>query len=1003
MLSRCCRLFFLAAAGVLVLPLPAQQPGHIGGLVRDSSLSVVPGAAVTLVHEDTGFRRTTRSGLDGAYSLASLQPGIYKVFVRKEGFRTLVRFGVKLDVAQYARLDFTLSLGSVQERIIVESSPLVPNSENASVGTVIGREWIERIPLNGRGLVSLLEMIPGTVVTPASRGEAGQFSANGQRPNANYFTVDGVGVNTAILGGGQPTHPAGGSLPAMSAFGSFHGMVSPEALDEFRVQTSTSVPEYGRLPGAHLSLSTRSGTNRLHGSLYAYGRHQALDANDWFANRAGQSRAPLRLRDTGGTLGGPLRRDRTFFFLSFEDLALRQPAAWRVAVPSLSTRAGAPPWFEPLLAAFPEPNGPPLGTLVDEWIGRSSRPAQLRSFSARADHALTSRVTLFGRIEKAPSWAEFGGPQVNRFALDSRGATVGVNANLGSVTQDFRASVSSAGAQSRWWQDARGPEPNCELADVAGYFGHNRADCATFLRFAVSHLGQIASGSEADSFQDQWNALYAVSFHRRSHHVRMGGDFRRIYAARPRPVGSFALMADSLTDLLSRRNYWTLSTRPSVTDMRMHEVSFFVQDTWRVHPRLTLSYGLRWEIASEPVVTSTVAAPPGAPTPFYPSVRLPSWPARYVNIAPRFGLARQIGTEGRTVLRAGTGIYYDSSLVVANDLLNGGPMLLWQFANPLPEVSGSMRSILSYGFDPALRLPRVWQWNVSLEHALTGSDVVSAGYIGAAGRGLLRREIDGTGGFGLVSTSMATNHAASDYHAFQAQWRRRLQRSMRAAVSYTWAHSIDTSSTDSLLHWTGSGSAAHTDRGSSDFDIRHALNASFTLDLRALRGWSLDGIFRARTGFPVTVMNTENTMGLTFANVFRPDLIPGVPVWLSDRHAPGGRRLNPDAFAPRPGFEQGSLGRNAIAGFGMAQMDAALHREFSLRDRGRLQLRLEAFNLFNRANLADPVRFLASPFFGESPSMLNLMLGTGTAGTGLAPMMQIGGARSFQVVVRFRF
>ncbi len=297
----------------------------------------------------------------------------------------------------------------------------------------------------------------------------------------------------------------------------------------------------------------------------------------------------------------------------------------------------------------------------------------------------------------------------------------------------------------------------------------------------------------------------------------------------------------------------------------------------------------------------------------------------------------------------------------------------------------------------------MWQWNVSLEHALTGSDVVSAGYIGAAGRGLLRREIDGTGGFGLVSTSMATNHAASDYHAFQAQWRRRLQRSMRAAVSYTWAHSIDTSSTDSLLHWTGSGSAAHTDRGSSDFDIRHALNASFTLDLRALRGWSLDGIFRARTGFPVTVMNTENTMGLTFANVFRPDLIPGVPVWLSDRHAPGGRRLNPDAFAPRPGFEQGSLGRNAIAGFGMAQMDAALHREFSLRDRGRLQLRLEAFNLFNRANLADPVRFLASPFFGESPSMLNLMLGTGTAGTGLAPMMQIGGARSFQVVVRFRF
>jgi hypothetical protein len=144
-------------------------------------------------------------------------------------------------------------------------------------------------------------------------------------------------------------------------------------------------------------------------------------------------------------------------------------------------------------------------------------------------------------------------------------------------------------------------------------------------------------------------------------------------------------------------------------------------------------------------------------------------------------------------------------------------------------------------------------------------------------------------------------------------------------------------------------------------------------------------------------------MGLPFANVFRPNLVPGVAVWAGDPFAPGGRRLNRKAFRPPGGFEQGTLGRNAIRGFGMAQVDLSLRREFPLKDRAILQARIEAFNLFNQANLADPVRYLASPLFGESPSMLNTMLGTGTPGSGLAPMMQIGGPRSIQVALRLRF
>jgi hypothetical protein len=165
----------------------------------------------------------------------------------------------------------------------------------------------------------------------------------------------------------------------------------------------------------------------------------------------------------------------------------------------------------------------------------------------------------------------------------------------------------------------------------------------------------------------------------------------------------------------------------------------------------------------------------------------------------------------------------------------------------------------------------------------------------------------------------------------------------------------------------------------------------------------VDGIIHARTGFPITVLDSDYSQGLSFANVFRPDVVPGQPVWLTDPSAPGGRLLNSAAFRPAPNLIQGDLGRNSITGFGMWQADLALRRDFPLADRRSLQFRVEAFNALNHANYADPVPFLSSPLFGQSPSMLNMMLGTGSPGSGLTPFFQSGGARSVQVTLRFRF
>jgi hypothetical protein len=286
---------------------------------------------------------------------------------------------------------------------------------------------------------------------------------------------------------------------------------------------------------------------------------------------------------------------------------------------------------------------------------------------------------------------------------------------------------------------------------------------------------------------------------------------------------------------------------------------------------------------------------------------------------------------------------------------------------------------------------------------LAGTDVATISYVGSAGHNLLRREAYLQPDALLSETILATNHGSSDYHALQAQYRRRLARGLRGIATYTWSHSIDNGSWDSSLMLVYPGTAA-PDRGSSNFDVRHSATLAMAYELpQLLRGWSVDGILRARTGFPIDILSVENTFGLAFDNAVRPNLAPGAPVWLNDSAEPGGRRLNRNAFSlPNSGM-QGSLGRNAIAGFGMYQIDLALRKQFALMGDRSLQFRVETFNVMNHVNFADQVRYLSSGIFGESVSLLSRMLGTGTPHSGLTPAFQAGGPRSVQLSLQLRF
>lgn len=970
----------------------AQRFGDLYGRIADITEGGIPQAAITVVNEDTGFRRLAQSDPSGRYTVGSLQPGSYKITVRKEGFRTLMRFGVKLAAASGARVDFILPVGSIEETItVVGTAPLVTH-EDGSTGTRLDRGDFDRLPLNGRGILTLLEMTPGTNVIPATRGDAGQFTAAGQRANANYFTVDGVSANTGVTAGGLPAQTTGGTLPALSAFGSMDSLISLESVQELRVTTSSSVAEFGRLPGASVGLTSRSGSNDLHGAAAWRIRNELLSANDWFGNRAGYGRLPLRLQDFTGALGGPLRRNSSFFFLSYQRVAMVQPFVWRQPTPSPEARAAAADWAQPLLKLFPPPTGSAFAGGVGEAVLRGTRPAGLQTGGIRLDQALSPRATLFTRYNDSPSRNEFGGLAVNRLELRSQALTVGLNARATpNLTFDARVNESQATADSAWSVG----EP-CALRPLTESFFTEPVACDHLVRFWIGGVGQFVSGAEGRRRQRQFQLVEGTTLRRAVHTLGIGIDYRALVAIRRDPTGTLSVIADDLAGLADRRKLWISRANRQNESARVAETSLWIQDTWQAAPRLTIASGLRWEYSPPPFSSDqTIFLNESANN--VVAERRPLWRRSWNNLAPRLGVAWQLTRDGRAVLRAGGGLYYFSSMSIATEILNGGPLSVTTLVS---SVRSPASSLLSFGFMPDLRLPYVAQWSLSLDRAYGTGSSFSLGYVGSSAHRLLRREAGGPGSTVTSMLALTTNHGASHYHGAQAQYRRRLSRGVQALATYTLSQSIDNSSSDSFLLWAAPGPP---DRGRSDFDVRHSFSISGAWEPARLPGWAVDAVFRARSGFPITVLQAEEYQGIALMNAFRPNLVYGQPLWVASPGDPGGRRLNPIAFLPTAPGTQGMLGRNAIAGFGMSQLDLAVRKEFRLSERRAILFRVEAYNVLNHANFADPARYLNSPVFGQSTSMLNLMLGTGSPGSGLAPILQTGGPRSLQGSVRFQF
>jgi len=1044
---------FLVLAALVVTPASAQtETARVSGQITDATGRVVPEAEVKIVNLATGVASTASTNDDGIYSILGLIPGRYRITVQKPGFREVIVDGLVLNVQDVVAQNVQLQIGSVSETVTVTADKLNVNTTDSAVSTVIDRQFAENLPLNGRSFQSLINLTPGVVVTASNGYDDGQFSVNGQRTDANYWMVDGVSANIGISVS-NPSSGLSGSLGSFSVLGGTNSLVSVDALQEFRIQTSNFAPEFGRTPGAQISIATRSGANRFSGTAFDYLRNDILDANNWFADEAGLPKPRERQNDFGGTFSGPIHKDQTFFFFSYEGLRLRLPGTALTTVPDLSARKNAQPALQPYLNAYPLPNGPDdISTGIAQFNASYSNPATLDAYSLRIDHKFKRPWSLFGRYNYSPSSTTqrgAGGALNNTLtsSLTTETATLGANWTPSPIAlNDFRFNYSrTSGSSSQSLDNFGGAVPLTSLPFPSPYSGTDAA-----LAFDISSLsgGLFNVGKDQQNTQRQFNIVESYSLQKNAHALKFGIDFRQLSPMlnpslyRQLAVFSDVPSAENGNLLLS---YVASSVQATFL---FRNFGAFAQDTWRVSSRLTLTYGIRWDIDFSPSAAKGPSLP--AVTGYNLSdlsafaLAAPGTAAfhtSYSNVAPRLGVAYETSQnpKWRSVFRAGIGIFYDlasgqvGNLIWQSDYPYGASAFGFGGSFPLNSATATPPPITAPGsgsgtvtaFDPNLKLPYSFQWNGAFEQGLGEQQTLSATYIGSVGRRLIQTSDILSPNASYAEAILVGNTASSNYNALQVQFRRQLAHGLQALASYTWSHSIDDGSAGSFGNAANTlvpGTDPNQNRGPSDFDIRNAFSAALTYEVPTpmangltkaiLGGWSVQNMIQARSAPPVNVSDSEFYTLLNGVTAIRPDIVPGVPQYLFGSSYPGGKAFNPAAFTPPPvdpstglPLRQGNLGRNALRGFGATQWDCAFHRDFPVRESLRLQFRVEMFNVLNHPNFAQPISDIFNPQFGLSTQMLGQSLGNGnvSGGGGLSPLYQIGGPRSIQLALKLFF
>jgi hypothetical protein len=1024
----------------------AQEGARLAVTVLDPSDAVVPGAKVTVVEKGRGATHMGETEVTGTSYFNALNPGSYRVEVQKTGFEKYTVEDLVLHARDFQSLRLQVRVAAAEKSEVTVKGEVEGMQLDPSTGTTVNGRYASDIPSNARSIQELVLMAPGVTFAGGGRG-GGDVNANGLRSNTNYYTVDGVSANAgAGSSGGTGGAFSGGGMALTSALsttaaGNTYNLITLDALQEFRIQTSTFAPEFGRSPGAQVSLFSRSGSNAFHGSAFGYYRTDKFNASDWFSNSENLPPGISHLADYGGTVGGPIRANKTFFFAAFEGLRLTQPRTAIDSVPDNTVRRLAAPSLLPYLRAFPIPNGIELGGGAAQFLAVYSLPSTTDAASLRLDHTFNSHISSFLRYAytKSSNNSRGGLGSSSNSIQDFHSTSQTLTGAMTFVTRDdfvndIRVNVSRTVMPTNSNMDTFGGAvvPPDSLLFPSG------VDSTTgSYTFNVLGVGGFSKGQSSSNTQNQGNFIFTQSVSDGGHQYRTGFDVRILMPSYHYKPYGVDVTFDGMTGINGGLLTGTATNsvvNSSITDRYpfYQNYAFYIQDNWKKTNRLTLTYGFRWDVNPAPSARNGPALLALDST-FNLTASNKLYGTSWFNFAPRFGVAYQLRGSGDhiTVVRSGVGVFYDTGYGSSASAFLSAPYVN-SIISTLPAfplnssvlIVPGLPPVQPYGMvlgaDPTLKSPLVYQWNAILERWFGSGQSLSVGYVGTAGRRLLRQETGGS----FFSTQydllqITTNGAQSNYHGLQAQYKRTLSKRLQAQVAYTYSHSLDSASSD--LGGAGFALLLGNPYGSSDYDIRHNVNATASFQiwnpkpapLRWVFGhWFLDGIFTYRTALPFDVSgiltqdaNSSSTSisgsssSFFFASV-RPDLT-GAPVWISDPNAPGGKRLNRAAFSTPATGEQGNLGRNVLRGFSAIQADLAVRRQFPIGDRFNLQLRVDAFNAFNHPNFATPSAQqganFQSPFFGVATQMLYSGIG------GVNPSQTSGGPRAMQFSLRLQF
>ncbi len=1023
------------------------------GTVTDASGKTVPGAKVTATNTGTHDVYTALTTESGYYNIQFVAVGDYAIEVAQPGFEVSKVTGIHVDINQVVRTDVMLQVGNVVESVTVQALASAIKTDDAAVSEIIGTRSVSELPLNLRDPMSLATTIPTVLPGPKDSltgvPPGNDYIAAGTREIQNSMSLDGISIMNNLITT-TPTRP----------------MV--ESVQEVEVQTGTYTAQYGAYLGAHINMITKSGTNQLHGNLVEFLRNQVLDARAFFtlptpANPTA-AKPPLHQNQFGFELDGPIYipkiyngKNKTFFMASYEgyrldesstSLSTSMPAVFFTgnfsSVPASAIQGGA--IKDPLNANAPFPGNiiptsriSPVVLKLQQYYPATNLPGLASNYSVpvpttistdqtvdRIDQNIGDKIRIYARADYQ-NQPVFGGSAIpinaSTTPVTTTNYTVGYTHTITpNLVNDFRV--------GRYFFDSATVNPFSTSSQasagtnlgIPGFNGDSIYDNPGIPDFSITGFNGFSNGSTNWYQNDSTNQFSEqVSWNHGTHTIMAGFEFSRLATGRAAVNSARGAFTFNGTLTGYAPADFILGTPQSFTtpgpEVRGHVAEwrdgFFVQDKWQVSRKLTLNYGLRYELPTVPYTINGVATElnpnqtalvGGTPGFHFISPNHNDW-------APRGGFAYRI-TE-KTVFRGGAGIYYNPNQTNSYTFLNTNPpyttILTCSYtvgsteqvptlANPiLPGVCPTAATAGTIVTDPWHQpTPRMNQWSAGLERQLWNGGGFEVQYLGSHAYHLDRSFYNNTPllpGPGSVNTRRPNSlfgvirtinmDEIANFESMSLVFNQRLAHGLTMMANYTWSHTLDVS-TDS----NGGGTPLEpynwkADYGNSNWDIRHRVVVTFVYSIPffpvsnpvlkgAFTGWQTNGIVTLQTGIPFNVSTGTDTANTASSGTYRPDLI-GTPSDDCGRgHLVG--CINAAAYTVQdlypvvPNYAYGDEGRNILHGPGAETVNFSMFKNFPIHERLKFQFRFESFALFNHTNFANPAATFGTSSFGNITS-----------------------------------